>query len=118
MNRMRTIRRSLGLTLKQLGDIVGLSEGAISHYETGRRQPDPEMLLSIANALGVSADYLLGNDSQLQSVQPASEDSSTVENRLMHEIMDELRNTPDDMQDNILSYIRFLKSNTKDGASK
>lgn len=48
--------------MKQLGAMVGVSEGAISHYETGRREPDPVTLGRIASALSVSVDYLLGRD--------------------------------------------------------
>lgn len=62
MLRIRELRRSLGLTMKELGSIVGVSEGAISHYETGRREPDHDMLGRIANALNVSVDFLMGRD--------------------------------------------------------
>lgn len=67
MNRMRERRRALGLTMKQLGAIVGVSEGAISHYETGRREPDPDMLKSLASALDVSVDYILERDQDKQA---------------------------------------------------
>lgn len=63
MNNIRETRRKAGLTMKQLGKMVGVSEAAISHYETGRREPDPGMLSSIATALGVSVDYILGRES-------------------------------------------------------
>lgn len=72
MKRMRERRRALGLTMKQLGSIVGVSEGAISHYETGRREPDPDMLKSLASALGVSVDYILGRD----QTEPAHNEST------------------------------------------
>ena len=73
MNRMRERRRALGLTMKQLGAIVGVSEGAISHYETGRREPDPDMLKSLASALGVSVDYILERDQDKQARNQAEE---------------------------------------------
>lgn len=62
MNNIRTRRRILGLTMKQLANIVGVTEAAISHYETGRREPDNDMLLRIANALEVTVDYLIGHE--------------------------------------------------------
>ena len=62
MLKIRELRRSLGMTMKELGSIVGVSEGAISHYETGRREPDHDMLRRIANALNVSVDFLMGRD--------------------------------------------------------
>lgn len=66
MNNIRTKRRMLNMTMKQLAAKVGVTEAAISHYETGRREPDPDMLGRIANALGVSVDYLLGRETTEQ----------------------------------------------------
>lgn len=73
MLRIREVRRAAGLTMKQLGAMVGVSEGAISHYETGRREPDPLTLGRIANALSVSVDYLLGRDTQTSVPPPPPE---------------------------------------------
>lgn len=50
------------MTMKELATIVGVTEAAISHYETGRREPDPDMLSRIATALNVSVDFLIGRD--------------------------------------------------------
>ena len=62
MFRMREYRKRTGLTMKQLGEIVGASEASISQYETGRVEPDMALLCKIADALGVSVDSLLGRD--------------------------------------------------------
>ncbi|MBR3764784.1 MAG: helix-turn-helix transcriptional regulator [Clostridia bacterium] len=67
MLKIRELRKTSGMTMKELGSIVGVSEGAISHYETGRREPDPDMLGRIANALNVSVDYLMGRDDETES---------------------------------------------------
>jgi len=58
--RMRELRKQMNITMKQLGDMLGVSESAISHYETGKRQADFETLLKIAEIYDVSLDYLLG----------------------------------------------------------
>ncbi len=50
--------------MKELGKKIGVSESAISQYETRKRQPDNETLIKIADVLGVSSDYLLGLSSQ------------------------------------------------------
>ena len=60
--KIREIRKKCGLTMKELAERVGVSESAISQYETGRRQPDYETLLKIADYFGVSVDYLLGKE--------------------------------------------------------
>lgn len=62
---LRAIRRANRLTMKELGEAVGVSESAISQYETGKREADYQTLLRIANYFNVSTDYLLGNERHL-----------------------------------------------------
>lgn len=119
MNRIREKRKALGLTLKQLGAVIGVSEGGMSHYETGRREPDPDTLKRIATALGVSVDYLLGNDDDSKSVQSVPDPAPVSEGeQIRQQILRELQELPDSAFENALQYIRFLKSNTKDGPPK
>ena len=63
-NRIRELRRAKGLTMKQLGELLGLAESTISHYETGRRQLDNETLLKISEHFDVSVGYLLGAENK------------------------------------------------------
>lgn len=60
MNRIRTIRKSKGLTMKQLGAAVGAAESTVSHWETNQREPDIETLNRLAEYLNVSIDFLIG----------------------------------------------------------
>lgn len=48
------------LTQKELAKIVGTTEVSIGRYINDKREPNATMLASIANALNVSTDYLLG----------------------------------------------------------
>ena len=59
-NKIRELRKNRGLTMKQLGDILGLAESTISQYENGKRQPDYETLLRLSEHFGVSVGYILG----------------------------------------------------------
>lgn len=58
--RLRIVRERLGLLQHQLAKKSGLTEAAISHFETGRRIPSAKNLIKLAGSLGVSIDYLLG----------------------------------------------------------
>jgi transcriptional regulator with XRE-family HTH domain len=58
--RLRAIRERRGLTQDALGKVSGLSQMAVSHFETGRRLPCAENLVALCRALDCSADYLLG----------------------------------------------------------
>lgn len=50
---IRKLRKSRGLTQKELGEMVGVGDGTISRWENGQRKPVPENIAKIADALGV-----------------------------------------------------------------
>ena len=105
MNNIRIRRRALGLTMKQLASIVGVTEAAISHYETGRREPDNDMLLSIANALGVTVDYLIAHEESSAPVQAQEKAPSTIDEQIMRE----LEGADVELVREVLNFIRFRK---------
>ena len=61
--------------MKDLGEAVGLAESTISHYETGKRQPDYETLLKLSEFFGVSVDYLLTGEETKKAPAPEGERS-------------------------------------------
>ena len=63
MDRIRELRKARNLTLKKLGNMIGVSESAMSLYETGKRSPDYATVVKLAELFDVTADYLLGRDS-------------------------------------------------------
>ena len=64
MKRLRAARKKAKITMKTLGEKVGVSESAISQYEAGKREADFETVLKIAEVLGCSTDYLLGEEEE------------------------------------------------------
>lgn len=67
-NRIRELRKMQKMTMKELGKVIGVAEGTISQYETGKRQPNNDTLVLLANYFGVSIDYLLGAERPSSSV--------------------------------------------------
>ena len=62
MEELKILRKQKGLTMKQLGEIIGVAESTISLYENGKRQPDNTTLKSLADFFNVSTDFLLGRN--------------------------------------------------------
>ena len=58
--RVKSLRTSAGLTLQQLGDIIGVTKQAINDIEKGRRTTTFSNLVALAEHFEVSVDYLLG----------------------------------------------------------
>ena len=76
---IRRYRKLRGMTQAQLAEAVGLTEGAVRHYESGIRAVKPELLESIAAALDVSVnalkDYGVETAGDLMSLLVRLEDS-------------------------------------------
>ena len=58
--KIRRKRREMDITQEQLAALVGISTSFVGHIERGTRVPSIETLYRICDALGVSADYLMG----------------------------------------------------------
>ena len=53
---IKVIRKERGLTQKELAEKTGVSEKAVSKWETGRGFPDTGLILPLAEALQVSVN--------------------------------------------------------------
>ena len=61
--KIRTYRTMRGLSQKMLGELAGgINEVTIRKYEAGDRNPKPDQLLKIANALGISINIFMDFD--------------------------------------------------------
>ncbi len=58
--RLRSLRKDLKLSQKEVAMDLGVSQALLSHYERGIRECGLEFLVRIANYYGVSIDYILG----------------------------------------------------------
>ena len=62
--RIKKRRDKLGMTQTQLAKAAKLTPAAISQFESGARKPAFDTLSSLADALKVTTDYLLGKKKQ------------------------------------------------------
>lgn len=59
--RIYDLRKEKGLTREKLGKTIGTSGAIIGRYERNERTPSVDIARKMADALGVSLDYLVGN---------------------------------------------------------
>ena len=57
--RIAALRRAAGWSQAELAQLLQCSPSAVGMYEQGRREPALALLVSMANAFGVTTDYLL-----------------------------------------------------------
>ena len=69
MNRLKELRQKNNLTLKELGQKVGMANNTISRYETGKREPKLETWNKLAVFFNVSIPYLQGIDEEIYDLK-------------------------------------------------
>ena len=60
--RLKELRIQKGLSQQDLGDAIGVTKVSICGYENGTRLPNLEKLVSLAEELETTTDYLLGRE--------------------------------------------------------
>ena len=79
-SRVAHLRKELGLTQVKLAETLGISQQMVASYEVGRRRIPVSMLPSLAQALKVQTDALLGNETKTRSKRgPASQLQRSIE---------------------------------------
>ena len=72
-NRIYELRKEKGLSQKELGALIGVSNKAVSKWETGAAAPKTETIIKLASALGVTVEELLS------AKQPEIENLNTLD---------------------------------------
>ncbi len=96
-NRIRKTRMNCGITQEKLAEMVDISTNFMSLIENGRNM-SVETLVKIADALGVTVDYLLSDTMDLQS------------DKIMTQIAQNLSSLSDDEKLFFLNVIKQYKN--------
>lgn len=80
MERLKILRKKRHITQAQLATRMGVTQAALSGWETGKFSVDSDMLIKLADFFNCSTDYLLGrtDDPRYKKATASSEDD-TVE---------------------------------------
>ena len=62
--RLKQARKNKGLSQTELANLAGIHYTQVGRYENKGAQPSAEVLSKLANALGVSSDYLTNGTSE------------------------------------------------------
>lgn len=92
--RLVRLRKERGITQAQMATLLGVSQPVVSDYERGALRLHGELILKVAEILGVSADELLGRDSQTKKartpgkVQKVFEEVSRLPRRQQEKVVE------------------------------
>ena len=95
--RIKELRLEKGLTLEQVGNVVGVGKSTVRKWETGMiANMKRDKIASLSKALGVSPSYLLGYTDERES-QPTKEEAHLISliEQLTEEEVEELSNFVD-----------------------
>jgi transcriptional regulator with XRE-family HTH domain len=101
--RLARIRKERGFTQVELAQKVGTIQAVISDYERGRVRPHAAIIGQVSQALGVTADELLG----IAAASPQAASSHGVSRRILRR-MQVLEQLPAHDQKAILKFIDAL----------
>ncbi|MEG1753268.1 MAG: helix-turn-helix transcriptional regulator [Christensenella sp.] len=59
---LTTMRLSIGLTQREISDMVSVAQQTYAGYERGAHEPTIEVLIRLAEIYRVSVDYLIGRE--------------------------------------------------------
>lgn len=82
--RLVLAREKAHLNQKQLAEALNITPTRLNYWEKNKRQPDVFMIKALASTLNVSADYLIGNETNCSSFS-AKEQSHIKKYRLLNE---------------------------------
>ncbi|MCT4685935.1 helix-turn-helix domain-containing protein [Vallitalea sp.] len=67
--RLKKLREDRGLYLSDLSEIIGVGKSTISGYEHNKKTPKPHTIQKLAEFYGVTTDYLLGQEDNLDDLE-------------------------------------------------
>ena len=100
---LKLLRNEKNMSQQELADALGISKSSINMYERGERQPNFEVLETIADFFNVDIDYLLGRTNKTTKII----NPNTI---AAHFDGDEY--TPEEL-DEIKAFSEFVKSKRK-----
>lgn len=89
--RVKVLRKELGLTLEKFGDRIGVTKASISDIENGRRNLTAHMFKTICMEFKVSPDWLRSGDGEMFPALSRSESITYFVDELMREESDSFK---------------------------
>lgn len=110
--RLKELRMKKKITQEDLGDHLGFRDSTISQYESGKRTPDNETLVKIAQYFETTTDYLLGHvvyQQQPQTKDVVRETPATIAAHRTDSIFDR-DDVPPEAKKSVEEFIEFVKN--------
>lgn len=116
--RLKQLRQSRNLTQAELATQLNVSQGTIGNWESGKRTPDIEMVVRLAQYFNISTDYLLGKSDNMNFSNNIKGNKNIIQQGEIycnnnHVISNENPNTIHSLSDDLLSVFRRLDNDNQ-----
>lgn len=109
--RIKTRRISLGMTMEDVANRIGVTKSTVQRYETGKiSRIKLPVIESIASALGVNPDWLIGNS---ETPEPAENHDHDIKAALWGGDKDLSQEDIDALWDDVRAYAEFKTQQRK-----
>ena len=106
---LRELRKKAGMSMKELGKYIGVSESTISKYETGVYKMDYETLLRLSEFFGVSVEYLVNGQATEKGLPP----KPLSDEEIMFALWGDAEEMRQKDLDDVRAYAQFLRERKK-----
>lgn len=112
-NRIRQLRENLKETDKKwtqsyVADKIGIARVTYTAYENGTKTPPPDMVKKLANLYGVTTDYLLGNEDEIDTMTDEEIDEEIKE--ITKELNVWYKEEPEDKKEKLKMLRKIIKT--------
>ena len=121
-NILKQLRLEKGLMQTKIAEDLGISKSSYSLYESGKREPNMEMLEKIADYFNVDIDFLLGRTNKMFEEYFEQQQLLNIDNKERHHLLIYYYNTLEctgrDSLMEILANLQVLNKRGQKEASK
>ncbi len=121
-NILKQLRLEKGLMQTKIAEDLGISKSSYSLYESGKREPNMEMLEKIADYFNVDIDFLLGRTNKMFEEYFEQQKLLNIDNKERHHLLiyyyNTLERTGRDSLMEILANLQVLNKRGQKEASK
>lgn len=114
-NRLTTTLTNKNISQTELANELGFTQQAINRWCRGITQPDHKTIVLIAKYLGVSTDFLLGNDEKPSNYEEELKEQEALKKALQKSgFMEKDEDLTDEELDRLMKFVNANKEFLKD----
>lgn len=91
--RIKALRKALGLTQQELADKIGLKRNSFANYETGRNTPIDAVIVSICREFNVNEEWLRTGNGEMFNQRSTDEELAYIVGSAIPAASDYVKNT-------------------------